>query len=120
MAAGASRGTLERSESLDVMSVGEEVEEVERGQAPAGRGQPARVAGESYRIAGQEANHRARLLRHGVDNVVARAGARRIEEDEIGRRHPVRVLLDRRVYELDVRRDVAPRVFDSHARALDG
>ena len=50
-AAGMSSRTLERSERFDVMGVGEEVEEVERGEPPAGRGQPVRVAGEGYRIA---------------------------------------------------------------------
>ena len=43
-AAGTSSRTLEGSESLHVMRVREEVDEVERGEAPAGRGQPARVA----------------------------------------------------------------------------
>src|SRR5687767_6056024 len=41
-AAGTSSCTLERGERLDVMCVGEKVEEVQREETPARRGQPAR------------------------------------------------------------------------------
>src|SRR5437899_1888989 len=50
-AAGTSLGTLERRERFYVMRVGEEIDEVERGQAPTGRDQPARVTRKGYRIA---------------------------------------------------------------------
>src|SRR6185369_9174755 len=88
-AAGMSSGTLEGRERLDVMRVREEVEEVERGEAPTRREKPARVAGERYRIACEEANPACRLCGNGVDDVALRAGARRIEEDEVGARHPL-------------------------------
>src|SRR6185369_17811876 len=56
IAAGTSLRTLERGESLDVMGIRKKVEEVERGEAPAGRDQPARVTGEGYGIARQVRN----------------------------------------------------------------
>src|SRR5437588_10312605 len=110
MAAGASRGTLERSESLDVMSVGEEVEQVERSEAPTRRGQPCRVARKRYRIAGEEANDVAGLLGNGVDHIASRSRARRIEKDEI--RCWDSILLDRRVDELHIRGHVPFRIFE--------
>src|SRR5438128_6447457 len=115
MAAGASRGTLERSESLDVVRIREEVEKVERGETPAERGQPGRVARKSYRIAGQEANDVAGLRRDGVDDIAPRAGARRIEKDKVRLRN--RVVFHRRVNEMNVLRRVAFRVFEGEARA---
>src|SRR5205823_11699725 len=95
-AAGASLvRTLEGSESLHVMRVGKQIEEVERGEAPTRRGQPVRVAGEDYRIAGEITNHLARLFGDRADDFLARTGARRIEEDEVGFRNCV--AFDRRV-----------------------
>src|SRR5207248_651533 len=86
-AAGASDGTLERSERFYVMRVGEEIDEVERGEAPAGRDQPIRVARKGYRIAGEITNHLARANGNRVDDRLPRSGARRIEEDEVGARN---------------------------------
>ena len=48
-----------------------------------------------------------------------RAGARRIEKDEVGPRHARDPLLDRRVDELHVRRRVGLRAVMRDARALD-
>src|SRR5687768_1883427 len=61
-AAGVSLRTLERGERFDVMGIREEVEEVQRGEAPARRDQPARVPGKGYGIAGQVGNHFFRPL----------------------------------------------------------
>jgi hypothetical protein len=47
------------------MGIGEEVEEVQRGEAPAGRDQPARVPGEGYGIAGEIGNDFFRFNRNG-------------------------------------------------------
>src|SRR5437763_12045133 len=79
-AAGTSSGTLEGRERFHVMRVREEVEEVERGEAPTRREKPFRVAGERYRIACEEANSTHRALRNRIDHVALRAGAGRIEE----------------------------------------
>src|SRR5947208_14039051 len=70
-AAGTSLCTLERRERFYVMGVGEEVEEIERGKAPAGRDQPARVTGKGYRIAGEITNHLARSLPDVFNGVAA-------------------------------------------------
>ena len=86
------------------MRVGEEIEEVERGQTPAGRDQPIRVAREGYRITGQIRNALPRAAGHGVDHLAPCAGARRIEEDEIGARHVAHPLLDCGVDPLGPRR----------------
>src|SRR6266487_5574792 len=75
--------TLERRERLYVMRVGEEIEEVESGEVPPGRDQPARVTGKGYRIAREITNHLTRLLTDRVDRVLSRARARRIEKDEV-------------------------------------
>src|SRR5258708_34828512 len=48
-----SRDTLEASESLDVMGVGEEAEEVEGGEAPTRPRESVRAAGQDYGSAGQ-------------------------------------------------------------------
>src|SRR5207302_4189877 len=82
-AAGTSLGTLERRERFYVMRVGEEIDEVERGQAPPGRDQPARVSRKGYRIAREITNDRARPAPDRLDDAPSRAGARRIEKNEI-------------------------------------
>src|SRR3954451_13060415 len=119
-AAGTSSGTLERRERFDVMRVREEVEEVERGEAPTRREKPARVAGERYRIACKEANPSIRLCGNGLDDVPLGSGAWRIEEDELGGRAPLDPRLDRRVNQPHVFRYVALRVLVRDSRALDG
>src|SRR2546428_10379029 len=101
-AAGQSLCTLERRERFYVMRVGEEIEEVERGQAPAGRDQPARVARKGYRIAGEITNHLARASAGRIDDAFSGAGARRIEKDEVSVRDVE--ILDARVNHLDSRR----------------
>src|ERR1700740_473540 len=101
-AGGASGRTLERRERFDVVSVGEEVEEVQRAEAPARRGQPARVAGEGYGIAGEEANLFVRLSRNRFDDIALCSRSGRIEKDEIGARHVLDPPLDGRVDQLDV------------------
>ena len=68
------------------MGVREEIDEVERGQAPAGRDQPARVAGKGYWIAGEITNDLARAPADRLDHALVRSGARRIEKNEIGGR----------------------------------
>src|SRR5712675_2520516 len=88
-AAGTSLRTLERSERFHVMRVGEEVQEVERSESPTRRDQPARVAGERYRITRQEANHLVRARGDGVDDVAPRPAPRRIEKNKIRARHPL-------------------------------
>src|ERR1043166_1001911 len=117
--AGASWRTLERRERFDVMSVGEEVEEVERAESPTRRGQPARVAGEGYGIARQEANALVRLVRDRVDHVSLRARARRIEEDEVGARHVVDPRFDRCVDQFHVLRRIHLRALMRSARPFD-
>src|SRR5205085_559884 len=113
----ASCGTLERRERLDVVRVGEEVEEVERGEPPAGGDQPIRVARKGYRIAGEITNAFG-VARHGVDDFAARPGAGRIEKDEVGLRHAGDPLLDRGVNGLRGRVDFQIAVGDG--RAFDG
>src|ERR1043166_7376544 len=102
------------------MSIGEEVEEVERAEAPTRRGQPARVAGEGYGIAGEEANAFVRLARDRVDHIFPGAGTRRVEKDEVGPWHVVDPLLDRRVHQLHVRGRVHLRALMRRSRSLDG
>src|SRR5450432_1707763 len=80
---GDSSCTLEGSEGLDVVRVGEEVEEVERGDAPTRRGQPARVACECYRIAREITNHLRSFLANRAQDLRTGARPRRIEEDEL-------------------------------------
>src|SRR3954462_1190809 len=118
-AAGVSSGTLERRERFHVMRVREEVEQVECGEAPTRREKPVRVAGERYRIACEEANSPVRFLRDGIDDAALRADARRIEENEVGARHPPDPPFDRRVHQLHIRRHVPLRVLVRDARALD-
>src|SRR5258707_834778 len=91
------------------MGIGEEVEEVERAEAPTRRGQPARVAGEGYGIAGEEANLFVRLVRDGVDHVAPGTGAWRMEEEEVGARLVIDPMFDRRLDQLHVRGGVALR-----------
>src|SRR5688572_3018284 len=110
IAAGTSLRTLERRERLDVMSVWEKVEEVECGEAPAGRDQPARVTGKGYRIAGEICNPFFRPFRDCRDDLAPRARARRIEKDEVGLRKLLRVSLDRIFDDARVRRKIDPRV----------
>src|SRR5438093_9328782 len=91
-----------------MVRIGEEIEEVERDQAPAGRNQPARVAGKGYRIAGEITNDLAGALRDRFDGVALRSRARRIEEDEVSARHVE--VLHRGVDHLDVWWRVLARV----------
>src|SRR5712692_5367958 len=107
-AAGTSLRTLERRERFYVMGVGEEIEEVERGQAPAGRDQPASVARKGYRIAGEITNDLAGALRDGIDDGASRARAGRIEKDEVGVGHIE--MIHRSIDDLNIRRCVFPRV----------
>src|SRR5207249_10178838 len=66
------------------MGIGEEVEEIEGSQTPAGCDQPVRIPRKGYRIAGEITNDLSCARGHGLDDETPRAGARRIEEDEVG------------------------------------
>src|ERR1044071_1767828 len=78
--------TLEGGERLDVMGIGEKVEEVEGRQTPTRRGQPARLAREGYGIARQIRNLFFRPLRDRANHFWPCPRARRIEKHEICRR----------------------------------